>query len=135
MKRNKDFYSDKFRKFKALREQGLSIAEAAKMAGVKYITAYMWEKRGRRKTKAEELVEFLKDKGPMPEGELKKAFPKLSEVFGKAVARGYAVERVETELKKGLKVWYLVKDDPRLMERIEKYRKLVDEIKERLRDD
>ena len=95
----------------------------------------MWEKRGRRRTKAEELVEFLKEKGPMPEGELKKAFPKLSEIFGKAVARGYAVERVETELKKGLKVWYLVKDDPRLRERLEKYRQLVDEIKGRLIDE
>ncbi len=134
MKRNTDFYAEKYGKYLEMRAEGKSLSEIAKALGLKYITVYMWERRGRGETASQRLFRFLKQNGPMPEGELKKHFPKLSETFGRAVARGYPLERIETEMKKGLRVWYAVKGDSRLSERLDRYRELVDSVKDMIRD-
>ena len=131
MKRNENFYSEKYEKALKLRESGLTIRQVSEKLGLPYITVYTWFRRGKRKTASQRLYEFLKDRGPMPEGVLEKEFPKLLDLFPKAVARGYEIERIETELSGKLKRWYLVSGDSRLEERLESYRKAIREMKDR----
>jgi len=127
LRRTKDFYSQVYREAVRLFEMGKSIREVAEELGISYSCAYAWYrgKRKPRRSRVEEFISYLKNKGPLPIGELKRVFPKHSELFYLANQRGFSVKRAKLPRKvRGAYLWYyLPGQEEKLKERVEAYLK------------
>jgi len=127
LRKTKEFYSQIYQKAMRLFEMGRSIKEVAELLGISYSCAYAWYKcmRKPKPSKVEEFLTYIRDKGPVPIGELRQVFPKHSELFHLAKQRGFEIKRAKLSRKvKGAFLWYyLPGQEEELKRKVEAYLK------------
>ncbi len=138
MRKTKEFYIEKYEKAIELWKKGLSIKNIASRLDVSYSAVYAWIK-GRKPvdSKIIKFIKFLKANGPTPLAEIKKKFPKHSEIYTTAVHRGFKILRYKLPRKFGdYSIWYLLpQQEANLKEEVEKFLKTFDKIKNRIADE
>ena len=129
MKRTKEFYAERYEKVLELYRRGASIRDIASRLKLSYSCVYGWVKHAKtpRASVAEAFTEFLRRHGPAPAAEIKKFFPKHSDVFLLAKQRGFEIKRAKLPRKfKELSTWYYLPSQEaelkrRVRESLEKY--------------
>ncbi|MEM7826892.1 MAG: helix-turn-helix transcriptional regulator [Candidatus Aenigmatarchaeota archaeon] len=133
MRRGKEFYVKNYKKVMELHESGLSAKEISKRLGISYSAVYNWitQRRKPSKDKLTELLMFLNENGPTPLIELRKTFPKHSELFLTAEQRGLEIRRYKLPKIFGeYSMWYFLNgQEDELKERINKIIKRREELK------
>ncbi len=135
MRKTKEFYNEKYNEFLELREQGLSMSEIAKRLQISYSAVYAWI-RGRKpeESKVTKFIKFLRNNGPTPLAEIRKLFPKHSDIYLTAVQRGYKILKYTLPKKFGdYSIWYLLPEQEADLKReVEKFIKEFNRVKEKL---
>jgi DNA invertase Pin-like site-specific DNA recombinase len=129
MRRTKEFYTEKYNKAIKLYKKGMSIKDIASYLELSYSCVYGWIKNIKtpKVSKVEEFLKFLKNNGPSPISEIKKLFPKHSDIFLLAKQRGFEIKRAKLPRKfKDLSIWYYLPSQEeelkkRVRESLEKY--------------
>ncbi len=136
MKRNLDFYSEKRRKALDMFRNGFSVSEISSSLGVPYSTVYGWiNRQGSRRTQSERFYEFVLNNGPVTIEEAKKHFPKHSDIFLKAVARGFPIRKFDSGIRGKFRHWYFVDSQKqKLLSMVRSLAESLDKARESIRD-
>lgn len=135
MRKTKEYYLERYEEVMKLWQQGIPIKEIASRLGLSYSAVYAWIKgRKPKESKIIEFIEFLRKNGPTPLADMRKKFPKHSEIYFTALHRGYKILRYTLPRKFGdYSIWYLLPEqEEALKKEIEKFLRYYDETKKKL---
>lgn len=136
MRQGKELYTKKYQEAMELFEKGMHPKEIAEKLGISFSAVYSWTKKGNKPSSGiyEEFHNFLKVNGPKPLLEIKKRFPKHSELFLGARDRGFKIHRKKLSRIMGeYSIWYYLEGQEEEAEkRISEILKRRDELREEI---
>jgi predicted DNA-binding protein YlxM (UPF0122 family) len=136
MRQGKELYTKKYDEVMELFEKGMHPKEIAEKLGISFSAVYAWTKKGKKPSSGayEEFYNFLKENGPQSLLELKKKFPKHSELFLGARDRGFNIQRKKLSRIMGdYSIWYFLEgQESEAEKKIEEILKRREELRTRI---
>ena len=109
MRQGKELYTKKYQEAMEMHKKGMNTKEIAGKLGISFSAVYSWTRKGRTPETGvyEQFFNFLRESGPQPLLEVRKYFPKHSEIFLGARERGFSILRKRISRAMGeYSIWY-----------------------------